>query len=153
MNSKRRLLGDERKGWVDITYLSPSGAFRLSRGNKGTLFILVKDSDSNSSKLQTGASGASSSSNGSSGSAAAGAPAGPPAGQPAVSPRPFDKAGLLAAIRAGDNATVVAMLASQPPSPVANPAQVRCWANYCVCGGMQLCAALVSAALAWRCSS
>lgn len=26
-----------------MTYLSPDGRFRLSRGNKGTLFVLVKD--------------------------------------------------------------------------------------------------------------
>lgn len=38
-----RLLGDERKGWLDVTYLSKDGQFRLSRGNKGTLFVLVKD--------------------------------------------------------------------------------------------------------------
>ena len=36
-----RLLGDETKGWLDITYMSQDGNFRLSRGNKGTLFILV----------------------------------------------------------------------------------------------------------------
>eukprot|EP00890_Picochlorum_soloecismus_P004834 jgi/Picsp_1/5351/NSC_02712-R1_plastid lipid associated protein len=38
-----RLLGDERKGWIDVTYLSKDGKFRLSRGNKGTLFILAKE--------------------------------------------------------------------------------------------------------------
>ncbi|GAX78326.1 hypothetical protein CEUSTIGMA_g5768.t1 [Chlamydomonas eustigma] len=38
-----RLLGDETKGWLDVTYMSPDGNFRLSRGNKGTLFILVKE--------------------------------------------------------------------------------------------------------------
>ncbi|CAL8460873.1 g404 [Coccomyxa elongata] len=38
-----KLLGDETKGWIDITYLSPNGDFRLSRGNKGTLFILTRD--------------------------------------------------------------------------------------------------------------
>ncbi|KAK9846661.1 hypothetical protein WJX81_008660 [Elliptochloris bilobata] len=38
-----KLLGDETKGWLDITYLSPDGRFRLSRGNKGTLFVLVRD--------------------------------------------------------------------------------------------------------------
>jgi len=38
-----RLLGDERKGWLDVTYLSKDGQFRLSRGNKGTLFVLVKE--------------------------------------------------------------------------------------------------------------
>ena len=26
-----------------MTYLSPGGTFRLSRGNKGTLFVLVRD--------------------------------------------------------------------------------------------------------------
>ncbi|CAN0377154.1 unnamed protein product [Phaeothamnion confervicola] len=36
-----RLLGDEVKGWIDITYLSP--ALRLSRGNKGTLFVLQRE--------------------------------------------------------------------------------------------------------------
>ncbi len=29
-----RLLGDEAKGWIDITYLSPDGKLRLTRGNK-----------------------------------------------------------------------------------------------------------------------
>ncbi|KAL4858473.1 putative plastid-lipid-associated protein 12 [Chlorella vulgaris] len=29
-----QLLGDERKGWIDITYLAPDGSLRLSRGNK-----------------------------------------------------------------------------------------------------------------------
>ncbi|KAK9820183.1 hypothetical protein WJX72_007235 [[Myrmecia] bisecta] len=38
-----KLLGDETKGWLDITYLSADGTFRLSRGNKGTLFVLTKD--------------------------------------------------------------------------------------------------------------
>ena len=38
-----RLLGDECKGWIDTTYLSKDGKFRLTRGNKGTLFVLVKD--------------------------------------------------------------------------------------------------------------
>jgi hypothetical protein len=31
------------QGWLDITYLSPDGSFRLSRGNKGTLFVLARD--------------------------------------------------------------------------------------------------------------
>lgn len=31
------------QGWIDITYLSSEGDFRLSRGNKGTLFILTRD--------------------------------------------------------------------------------------------------------------
>jgi len=35
-------LADEVKGWLDVTYLSPDGAFRLSRGNKGTLFVLAR---------------------------------------------------------------------------------------------------------------
>lgn len=38
-----KLLGDERKGWIDVTYLSKDGDFRISRGNKGTVFVLVKD--------------------------------------------------------------------------------------------------------------
>ncbi|CAI5524390.1 unnamed protein product [Closterium sp. Naga37s-1] len=29
-----RLLGDEAKGWLDTSYLSPSGSLRISRGNK-----------------------------------------------------------------------------------------------------------------------
>lgn len=36
-------LGGSLQGWLDITYLSPDGQFRLSRGNKGTLFVLVRD--------------------------------------------------------------------------------------------------------------
>lgn len=35
-----RLLGDDVKGWLDITYLSPN--FRVARGNKGTIFVLQK---------------------------------------------------------------------------------------------------------------
>ncbi len=31
-----KLLGDETKGWIDITYLNPEGTFRLTRGNKGS---------------------------------------------------------------------------------------------------------------------
>ncbi|KAG2500058.1 hypothetical protein HYH03_002335 [Edaphochlamys debaryana] len=38
-----RLLGDERKGWIDVTYMNAEGTFRLTRGNKGTLFILQKE--------------------------------------------------------------------------------------------------------------
>lgn len=38
-----RILGDERKGWLDVTYMNKDGTLRLSRGNKGTLFILTKD--------------------------------------------------------------------------------------------------------------
>jgi hypothetical protein len=32
-----RLLGDEARGWLDTTYLSPR--VRVSRGNKGTTFV------------------------------------------------------------------------------------------------------------------
>ncbi|KAL6767718.1 PLAP5 [Auxenochlorella protothecoides x Auxenochlorella symbiontica] len=38
-----RLLGDERKGWIDTTYLARDGRLRIARGNKGTVFILAKD--------------------------------------------------------------------------------------------------------------
>ncbi|KAL0696724.1 hypothetical protein Bca4012_063904 [Brassica carinata] len=38
-----RLLGDEAKGWLDTTYLSPSGNLRISRENKGTTFVLQKE--------------------------------------------------------------------------------------------------------------
>ena len=31
------------QGWIDITYLSPDGTFRLTRGNKGTLFVLARE--------------------------------------------------------------------------------------------------------------
>ncbi|CAA7410672.1 unnamed protein product [Spirodela intermedia] len=37
-----RLLGDEAKGWLDTTYLSQTGNIRISRGNKGTTFVLQK---------------------------------------------------------------------------------------------------------------
>ncbi|KMZ58029.1 putative plastid-lipid-associated protein 12, chloroplastic [Zostera marina] len=37
-----RLLGDEAKGWLDTTYLSTTGNIRISRGNKGTTFVLQK---------------------------------------------------------------------------------------------------------------
>ncbi|KAB2016380.1 hypothetical protein ES319_D08G092800v1 [Gossypium barbadense] len=40
-----RLLGDEAKGWLDTTYLSHSGNLRISRGNKGTTFVLQKRTD------------------------------------------------------------------------------------------------------------
>ncbi|XP_022754334.1 probable plastid-lipid-associated protein 12, chloroplastic isoform X2 [Durio zibethinus] len=40
-----RLLGDEAKGWLDTTYLSHSGNLRISRGNKGTTFVLQKNTD------------------------------------------------------------------------------------------------------------
>ena len=29
-----KLLGDETKGFIDVTYLAPDGGLRLSRGNK-----------------------------------------------------------------------------------------------------------------------
>lgn len=35
-----KLLGDEAKGWLDITYLSED--LRVARGNKGTIFVLKK---------------------------------------------------------------------------------------------------------------
>jgi len=37
-----KLLGDERKGFIDITYQAPDGMLRLSRGNKGSLFVLQR---------------------------------------------------------------------------------------------------------------
>lgn len=40
-----RLLGDEAKGWLDTTYLSGSGNIRISRGNKGTTFVLQKETE------------------------------------------------------------------------------------------------------------
>lgn len=36
-----RLLGDEAKGWLDTTYLSPSGNLRISRGNKVNIVSTV----------------------------------------------------------------------------------------------------------------
>ncbi|XP_052170803.1 probable plastid-lipid-associated protein 12, chloroplastic isoform X3 [Diospyros lotus] len=40
-----KLLGDEAKGWLDTTYLSHSGNLRVSRGNKGTTFVLQKKAE------------------------------------------------------------------------------------------------------------
>ncbi|KAJ9697841.1 hypothetical protein PVL29_007118 [Vitis rotundifolia] len=40
-----KLLGDEAKGWLDTTYLSQSGNLRISRGNKGTTFVLQKNTE------------------------------------------------------------------------------------------------------------
>ncbi|KAF3452616.1 hypothetical protein FNV43_RR03049 [Rhamnella rubrinervis] len=40
-----RLLGDEAKGWLDTTYLSQSGNLRISRGSKGTTFVLQKKTE------------------------------------------------------------------------------------------------------------
>ncbi|XP_068490566.1 probable plastid-lipid-associated protein 12, chloroplastic isoform X3 [Phaseolus vulgaris] len=42
---KVELLGDEAKGWLDTTYLSNSGNLRISRGNKGTTFVLQKQTE------------------------------------------------------------------------------------------------------------
>lgn len=38
-----RLLGDEAKGWLDTTYLGEN--VRISRGNKGTTFVLVREEE------------------------------------------------------------------------------------------------------------
>ncbi|XP_022153755.1 probable plastid-lipid-associated protein 12, chloroplastic [Momordica charantia] len=46
-----RLLGDEAKGWLDTTYLSPSGNLRISRGNKGTTFVLQKKTEARQNLL------------------------------------------------------------------------------------------------------
>ncbi|KAA8549611.1 hypothetical protein F0562_001371 [Nyssa sinensis] len=40
-----KLLGDEAKGWLDTTYLSRFGNLRISRGNKGTTFVLQKKTE------------------------------------------------------------------------------------------------------------
>ncbi|GFP94395.1 probable plastid-lipid-associated protein 12 chloroplastic [Phtheirospermum japonicum] len=40
-----KLLGDEAKGWLDTTYLSESGNIRISRGNKGSTFVLQKETE------------------------------------------------------------------------------------------------------------
>ncbi|XP_051141878.1 probable plastid-lipid-associated protein 12, chloroplastic isoform X2 [Andrographis paniculata] len=48
-----RLLGDEAKGWLDTTYLSESGNIRISRGNKGTTFVLQKVTDPRQRLLST----------------------------------------------------------------------------------------------------
>lgn len=52
-----RFLGDEAKGWLDTIYLSPSGNFRVSRGNKGTTFVLQKKIESRQQLLLAIASG------------------------------------------------------------------------------------------------
>ena len=36
-----KLLGDEAKGWLDTTYLSPSGNLRISRGNKVYMNFII----------------------------------------------------------------------------------------------------------------
>ncbi|XAR60432.1 hypothetical protein NMG60_11033805 [Bertholletia excelsa] len=52
-----RLLGDEAKGWLDTTYLSHSGNLRISRGNKGTTFVLQKKAEPRQRLLATISSG------------------------------------------------------------------------------------------------
>jgi hypothetical protein len=44
------LLGDNAKGWLQTDYLSPS--LRLSRGNKGSLFVLVPESEPDDPELE-----------------------------------------------------------------------------------------------------
>ncbi|PAN13861.1 hypothetical protein PAHAL_2G369100 [Panicum hallii] len=48
-----KLLGDEAKGWLDTTYLSHAGNIRISRGNKGTTFVLQKSPDARQILLST----------------------------------------------------------------------------------------------------
>jgi hypothetical protein len=41
-----RYLGDDVKGWVDVSYLGEgdsAGTLRISRGNKGTIFVLQRE--------------------------------------------------------------------------------------------------------------
>ncbi|XP_071742689.1 probable plastid-lipid-associated protein 12, chloroplastic [Rutidosis leptorrhynchoides] len=52
-----RLLGDEAKGWLDTTYLSQSGNLRISRGNKGTTFVLQKQTEPRQKLLSAVSSG------------------------------------------------------------------------------------------------
>ncbi|KVI00238.1 Plastid lipid-associated protein/fibrillin conserved domain-containing protein [Cynara cardunculus var. scolymus] len=54
-----RLLGDEAKGWLDTTYLSESGNIRISRGNKGTTFVLQKRTEPRQRLLSAISSGSS----------------------------------------------------------------------------------------------
>lgn len=54
-----RLLGDEAKGWLDTTYLSESGNLRISRGNKGTTFVLQKRTEPRQRLLSAISSGSS----------------------------------------------------------------------------------------------
>ncbi|KAL7113310.1 hypothetical protein ACP275_04G054200 [Erythranthe tilingii] len=53
-----KLLGDEAKGWLDTTYLSQSGNIRISRGNKGTTFVLQKETEPRQKLLSAISSGA-----------------------------------------------------------------------------------------------
>lgn len=43
------------KGWLDVTYLAPDGRFRLSRGNKGTLFVLSRPDEAGAAEALAGA--------------------------------------------------------------------------------------------------
>ncbi|KAE9618580.1 putative plastid lipid-associated protein/fibrillin [Lupinus albus] len=52
-----KLLGDEAKGWLDTTYLSHSGNLRISRGNKGTTFVLQKQTEPRQRLLSAVSSG------------------------------------------------------------------------------------------------
>jgi hypothetical protein len=40
------------QGWIDVTFLSSDGTCRLSRGNKGTLFVLAKEATPKDALLQ-----------------------------------------------------------------------------------------------------
>jgi len=44
------LLGDNAKGWLQTNYLSPT--LRLSRGNKGSLFVLVPEPEPDDAELE-----------------------------------------------------------------------------------------------------
>ncbi|KAJ4785436.1 Plastid-lipid associated protein PAP / fibrillin family protein [Rhynchospora pubera] len=52
-----RLLGDEAKGWLDTTYLSDTGNIRISKGNKGTTFVLQKATEPRQKLLSAISSG------------------------------------------------------------------------------------------------
>lgn len=96
--------------------MNEAGTFRLSRGNKGTLFVLVKDAYQAKAKpagddlerLQA---------------AVRDMPAEQPGAAPLLEPLPFDKAQLVAATRSGDDTTVKRMLADDFQSAIPNPAQ------------------------------
>ena len=45
------LLGDNALGWLQTDYLSPT--LRLSRGNKGSLFVLAPESQPDAAELQS----------------------------------------------------------------------------------------------------
>ena len=44
------LLGEKAKGWLETKYLSPQ--LRLTRGNKGSLFVLTPESEPNDPELE-----------------------------------------------------------------------------------------------------